>query len=91
MTAAAAVGRGCHRIKVRLAGETASVGTAAGTSRRTSHWPALRAAGNWPTLDGDQVAAWTDATIRTLEPPNYATVMEAETALAETTTTPDGG
>jgi len=79
-------GRGRGRVtgyKVRLAGEDGERWYGGGHIAKDLTLPALRAAGNWPTLDGDQVAAWTDATIRTLEPPNYATVMEAETALAE--------
>ncbi len=79
-------GRGRGRVtgyKVRLAGNERERWYGGGHIAKDLTLPALRAAGNWPKLDGDQVTAWTDATTRTLEPPDYATVVEAETALAE--------
>jgi len=79
-------GRGRGRVtgyRVRLAGNNNERWYGGGHIAKDLTLPALRAAGNWPKLDGEQVAAWTDATTRTLTTPNYATVVEAETALAE--------
>lgn len=79
-------GRGRNRVtgyQVRLAGEDGERWFGGGKVAKDLTLPALRAAGNWPRLDGDQVAQWTDAATRTLTPPSYATVVEAETALAE--------
>jgi hypothetical protein len=79
-------GRGRGRVtgyKVRLAGGDSERWYGGGHIAKDLTLPALRAAGNWPKLDGDQAAAWADATTRTLTAPKYATVIEAETALAE--------
>jgi hypothetical protein len=79
-------GRGPGRVtgyKVKLAGNEAERWYGGGHIAKDLTLPALRAAGNWPRLKGDQVAAWTDASTRTLEPPHYATAIEAEAALAE--------
>jgi hypothetical protein len=79
-------GRGHGRVtgyKVKLAGNDDERWYGGGHIAKDLTLPGLRAAGNWPTLKGDQVAAWTDVTTRTLEPLNHATVIEAETALAE--------
>jgi hypothetical protein len=78
-------GRGRGRVtgyKVKLAGNDERW-YGGGRIAKDLTLPALRAAGNWRNVEGDQVAAWADATTRTLEPPDYATVIEAETALAE--------
>jgi hypothetical protein len=79
-------GRGRGRItgyKVRLSGSDSERWHGGGHIAKDLTLPALRAAGNWPKLDGDQAAAWTDAATRTLTAPEYAAVVEAETALAE--------
>jgi hypothetical protein len=69
--------------KVKLAGDDGERWYGGGHIAKDLTLPALRAAGNWPSLDGDQGAAWTDASTRTLEPPDQATVIDAEIALAE--------
>ena len=79
-------GRGRGRItgyKVRLAGNENERWYGGGSVAKDLTLPALRAAGNWPQIDGDQVTAWRDATTRTLTRPEYATLIEAETAIAE--------
>ena len=79
-------GRGRSRItgyKVRLAGDENERWYGGGSVAKDLTLPALRAAGNWPQITGDQVTAWRDATQRTLAPPEYATLTEAETAIAE--------
>ena len=78
-------GRGRGRVtgyKVRLAGRDTERWYGGGHIAKDLTLPSLRAAGNWPRLDGDQVAAWTDATTRTLTP-DHVSVAEAEAALAE--------
>lgn len=79
-------GRGRGRVtgyRVRLASNDNERWYGGGHIAKDLTLPALRAAGNWPRVDGDQAAAWTDATTRALVPPDYVTVVEAETALAE--------
>jgi len=79
-------GRGRNLVtgyQVRLADNDSERWFGGGKVAKDLTLPALRAAGNWPRLDGDQVAQWTDVATRTLTPPDYATVIEAETALAE--------
>ena len=79
-------GRGRGRItgyKVRLPGDKNERWYGGGNVAKDLTLPALRAAGNWPRVDGDQVAAWRDATNRTLTTPQSATLSESETAIAE--------
>jgi hypothetical protein len=79
-------GRGRGRItgyKVRLAGDENERWYGGGAVAKDLTLPALRAGGNWPRIEGDQTAAWHDATTRTLTPPDSATFVEAEAALAE--------
>jgi hypothetical protein len=78
--------RGRSRItgyKVRLAGDENERWYGGGSVARDLTLPALRPAGNWPHIKTDQAAAWRDASTRTLTPPEYATFIEAETAIAE--------
>lgn len=79
-------GRGRGRVtgyRVRLTGTERERWYGGGHIAKDLTLPALRAAGNWPNLDGDQATAWAEAAARTLGPPDYATVVEGETALAE--------
>ena len=58
-------GRGRGRItgyRVRLPGSESERWYGGGHIAKDLTLPALRAAGNWPRLDGDQAAAWRDAT-----------------------------
>jgi hypothetical protein len=79
-------GRGRGRItgyKVRLAGDENERWYGGGSVAKDLTLPALRAGGNWAQINGDQIAAWRDATTRALTPPDSATFAEAEAALAE--------
>ena len=79
-------GRGRGRVtgyRVRLAGDDNERWYGGGHIAKDLTLPALRAAGDWAKLNGDQAAAWIEATTRTLTTPDYVTVVEAETALAE--------
>jgi hypothetical protein len=69
--------------KVRLAGDENERWYGGGAVAKDLTLPALRAGGNWPRIEGDQAAVWRDATTRTLTRPDFATFVEAETALAE--------
>jgi hypothetical protein len=78
--------RGRGRItgyKVRLAADENERWYGGGAVAKDLTLPALRAGGNWPRIEADQIAAWQDAATRSLTPPDSATFIEAETALAE--------
>lgn len=79
-------GRGRGRVtgyRVRLAANSDERWYGGGRIAKDLTLPALRAAGNWPRLDGDQAASWADATTPSLNAPDYATATEAKAALAE--------
>jgi hypothetical protein len=69
--------------KVRIAGDENERWYGGGSVAKDLTLPALRAAGNWPQIHGDQVAAWGNATNQTLTPAEDATLVAAETAIAE--------